>query len=93
MLINCRLLITAPSNSAADLIALRLIDTGVLKPGDLVRLISYNYAMSEYIPVPLIPYCATGSSAKENTAGSEFSENGITFGKMLTSCTKFPINC
>lgn len=76
-------MITAPSNSAADLIAVRLIDSGVLKPGDLVRLISYNYAMSESIPIKLIPYCATGSNAKEGTLNSEHSENGISFGKHI----------
>lgn len=76
-------MITAPSNSAADLIALRLIDSGVLVPGDLVRLISYNYALSESIPVQLVPYCATGSSAKEGTTMSDLSKNGISFGKKL----------
>lgn len=77
---NCRLLVTAPSNSAADLIALRLIDSGVLRPGDLVRLISYNYAMNESIPVRLVPYCATGTSAKEGTLNSEHVEHGISTG-------------
>lgn len=77
-----RLLITAPSNSASDLIALRLIDSGVLKPGDLIRLISYNYATSDAIPPQLVPYCATGSIAKDGTgSNNEFTENGISFGK------------
>lgn len=73
---------TAPSNSAADLIALRLINSGVLKPGDLVRLVSYNYAISEAIPDELIPYCATGSIAKEDTIDNkEYSDTGIAFGE------------
>ncbi|KAJ8912969.1 hypothetical protein NQ315_000025 [Exocentrus adspersus] len=66
-----RLLITAPSNSASDLVALRLIESGVLKPGDLVRLVSYNYALSDTIPLKLVPYCATASLAKDGTADNE----------------------
>lgn len=76
-----RLLITAPSNSAADLIALLLIDSGVLKPGDLVRLVSYNYAVSDTIPVNLVPYCATASLARDGTARNEMSHPGFQYGK------------
>ncbi|XP_050300745.1 probable RNA helicase armi [Anthonomus grandis grandis] len=77
---NCRLLVTAPSNSAADLLALRLIDFGVLKPGDLVRLVSINYAIGDRIPPKLVPYCATGSIAKESTADENIiGQNGMTF--------------
>nr|XP_023014733.1 probable RNA helicase armi [Leptinotarsa decemlineata] len=79
LLPHSRILVTAPSNSAADLIALRLINSGVLVPGDLVRVISHNYAMSEAIPIDLIPYCATGSNAKEGTAMPEMSSSGIQF--------------
>ncbi|XP_018571512.1 probable RNA helicase armi [Anoplophora glabripennis] len=76
---HSRLLITAPSNSASDLIALRLIDSGVLKPGDLVRLVSYNYAASDNIPVNLVPYCATGNLARDGTADNEISRSGIQY--------------
>lgn len=37
-----RILVVAPSNSAADLITLRLLDSGVLEPGDLVRMIAFR---------------------------------------------------
>ncbi|XP_072398458.1 probable RNA helicase armi isoform X2 [Diabrotica undecimpunctata] len=77
---SSRLLVTAPSNSAANLLALRLIDSGVLLPGDLVRLISYNYALKETIPNSLLPYCATVSFAREDTVLSEVNNpNGIQF--------------
>ncbi|CAH1169778.1 unnamed protein product [Phaedon cochleariae] len=73
-----RLLVTAPSNSAADLIALRLVDSGVLMPGDLVRVVSHNYAMSSGISARLVPFCATGSAAKEGTVvGETMGANGI----------------
>uniref|UniRef100_A0AAR5P8T6 RNA helicase n=1 Tax=Dendroctonus ponderosae TaxID=77166 RepID=A0AAR5P8T6_DENPD len=77
---NSRLLVTAPSNSAADLIALRLIDFGILKPGDLVRIVSINYAVGENIPAKLVPYCATASVAKEGTKDENIlDQNGMTF--------------
>ncbi|KAJ8941274.1 hypothetical protein NQ318_016939, partial [Aromia moschata] len=76
---HSRLLITAPSNSASDLIALRLIESGVLKPGDLVRLVSHNYAVSDSIPVILVPYCATGSLAKDGTDDRDMPQSGIQY--------------
>lgn len=82
---HSRILIGTPSNSAADLIALRLIATGILKPGDLVRLVSYKVAMEEKIPIELIPYCATVCLGLENTCRSEtiVTSNGLTFGKIF----------
>uniref|UniRef100_A0A6P7FIB9 RNA helicase n=1 Tax=Diabrotica virgifera virgifera TaxID=50390 RepID=A0A6P7FIB9_DIAVI len=83
---SSRLLVTAPSNSAANLIALRLIDSGVLLPGDLVRLISYNYALKETIPDKLLPYCATAGLAREDTVVSEVNNpNGIQFGSNMST--------
>ncbi|XP_056644003.1 probable RNA helicase armi [Diorhabda sublineata] len=76
---SSRILVAAPSNSAADYLALKLIDSGVLKPGDLVRVISYNYATNNNIPFKLIPYCATSSLAKEDTTLNSYESNGIRF--------------
>lgn len=42
LLPQSRILVAAPSNSAADLIALRLLDSGVLEPGDLVRMVAFR---------------------------------------------------
>ncbi|XP_066155277.1 probable RNA helicase armi [Euwallacea fornicatus] len=75
-----RILVATPSNSAADLIALRLIDSGVVRPGNLVRLVSVNYAMSDNIPLKLTPYCATGSVAIEGCSDENILiQNGMTF--------------
>nr|CAI5839936.1 unnamed protein product [Callosobruchus analis] len=79
LLPQSRLLVAAPSNSASDLIALRLIDSGVLKPGDLVRLVSVNYALSDLIPPKLVPFCIVGTGSKDGT--EQFNvQNGIQIG-------------
>ncbi|XP_011310919.1 probable RNA helicase armi [Fopius arisanus] len=64
-----RLLIATPSNSSANLIAERLLDSGALKPGDLVRLIANHCLQDDSIPERLLPYCATGNLAAENSVG------------------------
>ncbi|RZC38422.1 helicase Mov10l1 [Asbolus verrucosus] len=77
---HSRILVSAPSNSAADLIALRLIDSGVLKPGDLIRLVAMTAVSS--IPVRLAPYCATANIEKEGTETSlpVVTTNGLVMG-------------
>lgn len=55
-----RLLVATPSNSSADLVAERLLDSGHLKPGDLVRLVAYHRIEDGNLPEKLIPYCTTG---------------------------------
>ncbi|XP_076178460.1 putative RNA helicase armitage isoform X3 [Ptiloglossa arizonensis] len=62
-----RLLIATPSNSSANLISERLLDSGVLKPGDMVRLIAHHYLGSDAISNKLLPYCATAELAEEGT--------------------------
>ncbi|XP_011632303.1 RNA helicase Mov10l1 [Pogonomyrmex barbatus] len=62
-----RLLVATPSNSSANLVAERLLDSNVLKPGDLVRLIAYHYLDNDSIPERLLPYCATAELAEEGT--------------------------
>lgn len=56
---DARILVGTPSNSAADVIATRLVDSGVLKPGDLIRFVAYRCVEDDIIPVKLIPYSAT----------------------------------
>lgn len=46
-----------PSNSAADLVCERLLDTELLAPGDLLRLVGYHYAEQGRVPERLRPYC------------------------------------
>ncbi|OAD54050.1 putative RNA helicase armi [Eufriesea mexicana] len=62
-----RLLIATPSNSSANLISERLLDSGVLKPGDMVRLIAYHCLGSDSIPSKLLPYCTTAELADKST--------------------------
>ncbi|XP_015114635.1 probable RNA helicase armi [Diachasma alloeum] len=64
-----RLLIATPSNSSANLISERLLDSGALKPGDLVRLIAHHCLQDDSIPERLLPYCATGNLASESSVG------------------------
>lgn len=77
-----RILVGAPSNSAADVLAIRLIDSGVLKPGDLVRYVAHKYALDNSIPTKLVPYCATADLAKEGTRKNAHTvtANGLTLG-------------
>ncbi|XP_012537922.1 probable RNA helicase armi [Monomorium pharaonis] len=72
-----RLLIATPSNSSANLITERLLDSNILKPGDLVRLIAHHCLDSDYIPEKLLPYCATADIAAEGTTDRfYYHENG-----------------
>lgn len=81
---HSRLLVTAPSNSAADLLAMRLVDSGVLKPGDLVRLISYSYMITESLPEKLVPYSATVTIGVSGTINEgEMHKSGLRLGKIV----------
>ncbi|KZC08490.1 putative RNA helicase armi [Dufourea novaeangliae] len=64
---DSRLLIATPSNSSANLIAERLLDSGVIEPGVMVRLIAHHCLGSDSIPDRLLPYCATAELAEEGT--------------------------
>lgn len=68
---NSRLIVCAPSNSAADLITQRLIVSGILKLGELLRLVSINSIEREMIPDELHPYCAIADIAEPGTDGSD----------------------
>lgn len=63
-----RIIVVTPSNSAANLIAERLIDSKVLLPGHFVRLVGYNALERELIPDRLHPYCITCDLAMEGTS-------------------------
>lgn len=53
-------MVATPSNSSADLVAERLLDSGCLIPGDLVRLVGYHCIEGGKLPEKLVPYCTTG---------------------------------
>ncbi|KRT81245.1 hypothetical protein AMK59_4958, partial [Oryctes borbonicus] len=79
---SSRILVAAPSNSAANLICLRLIKSGVLKPGDLVRLVSHKCITDNMIPPILAPYCATTNIGVNGTGSNAnvITESGLTLG-------------
>uniref|UniRef100_A0A2M3YYR3 RNA helicase n=1 Tax=Anopheles braziliensis TaxID=58242 RepID=A0A2M3YYR3_9DIPT len=66
-----RVVVATPSNSAAYLITERLAQSGLLKPGEFVRLVSMSQVEQENIPPALAPYCATVSIGDMNCAESE----------------------
>lgn len=73
-----RLLVATPSNSSANLISERLLDSGALRPGDLVRLVGFHCTTDGSIPEKLIPYCAVGDLAQEGSRKApEYYGNGI----------------
>ncbi|KAG7199163.1 hypothetical protein KM043_018049 [Ampulex compressa] len=83
LLPDSRLLIATPSNSSANLISERLLDSKMLKPGDLVRLIAHHCLGSDSIPDKLLPYCATAELATQGTTQKrEYSGKGP-----RTNCT------
>ncbi|XP_034487234.1 probable RNA helicase armi isoform X2 [Drosophila innubila] len=62
-----RLLIGTPSNSSADLLTKRIIDSKVLPQGDFVRLVSLNHVEKDLIPEEIKTYCATNDYGIANT--------------------------
>ncbi|XP_055914591.1 probable RNA helicase armi [Eupeodes corollae] len=76
---NSRILVGTPSNSAADLISTRLIDSGILNPGDFVRLVAQRLVEKEIIPDHLKQYCATIDIAMDGSAKDAMTvtESGI----------------
>ncbi|XP_037880697.1 probable RNA helicase armi [Glossina fuscipes] len=60
---GARLLVGTPSTSSADVITTRLIENGVLKMGELIRLVSHKEIKKGLIPEHLMPYCATGNKS------------------------------
>ncbi|XP_061389186.1 probable RNA helicase armi [Musca vetustissima] len=79
LLPSSRLLVGTPSNSSADLITTRLIESGDLQAGDFIRLVSQNQIERELIPSHLQPYCATIDVAADGTCNDSMivTESGL----------------
>ncbi|KAF5277498.1 hypothetical protein FQR65_LT03836 [Abscondita terminalis] len=82
---HSRIIVATPSNSAANLVAVRLINSGILKPGDLIRLVGYQYFSQDMLPIELIPYAATADITKIGTYDSTFNDDGFKSPKGLNS--------
>lgn len=68
-----RILVGTPSNSAADLIVERLIESNALITGEFVRLVGQNIVERELIPEHLAEHCATIDIALERTTDNNVS--------------------
>lgn len=67
-----RIIVAAPSNSAANIITQRLTESRGLIHGQFVRIVSHNSIEREQVPEDLLPYCVTvdiavPDSTKDNT--------------------------
>lgn len=76
---NSRLIVAAPSNSAANLITKLLADSGALKLGEFARIVGQNSIARDQIPDELRPHCMTVSIAapRSTTQPENPIENGI----------------
>lgn len=85
MIPHACLLVCTPSNSAADVLALRLVSSGMLGPRDMVRLVAHRCVTENLVPSELTPYAVVADINQEGTKldGSMVTQSGITLGKSL----------
>lgn len=70
---HSRILVASPSNSAANLITERLINSKNELTGSLLRIISHTVLCSDKIPDIIRPYCATLDIAEEYSSRNQHS--------------------
>lgn len=80
-----RIVVATPSNSAANLITEKLIESELFKPGDFIRFVSYNQIEKELIPDHLKKHCGTISIA--------YDDGKITDGQMIKTLSGLRMNC
>lgn len=64
---DSHVLVGTPSNSAANLITERLLDSNVLKDDDLIRIVSHNYVEKGSVPTHLKSHSGSVLMGRENT--------------------------
>ncbi|XP_037040158.1 probable RNA helicase armi [Bradysia coprophila] len=64
---HSRILVATPSNSSANLITERIVESGALMQGEFIRLVSENSIQKETIPESIIRHCGTIDIAREET--------------------------
>lgn len=76
---HSRILVATPSNSSANLITERIIESGVLRQGEFMRLVSENSIQKEAIPDNIISHCGTIDTAREGTTkeGVKLTASGL----------------
>lgn len=80
-----RIIVATPSNSAANLIADRLLDSGRIKGGDFIRFVSMNQIEKEAIPEHLKKYCGTIDLGHDDGKAHNFQQTGS---GMRLNCSK-----
>lgn len=76
---HSRILVATPSNSAANLITERIIESDVLKYDEFMRVCGMNKVKKELIPPNIIRYCGTADITEEGTDRDNFevTESGL----------------
>lgn len=65
---HSRILVATPSNSAANLVTVRLVQHSDALSGSIIRIIAQYLVDSDSIPEIIKPFCATMDIARENTS-------------------------
>lgn len=76
---QAHILVCTPSNSAANLILEKLIDSDQLLSDHFMRVVGFQAKEREMIPAELLPFCGTVEKSKDGTEGREMTlmENGF----------------
>lgn len=76
---HSRILVATPSNSAANLITERIVESGVVEKGEFMRLVSHNNITRSTIPTSIISHCGTIEIARDGTTKDSYklTESGL----------------
>lgn len=80
-----RILVATPSNSSADLIACRLVESGRINPGDMVRLNAFSRSL-DALPETVRPYAMNCEEIQSAVRHRILISTCTTAGKVYTMC-------